>query len=71
MGITSCIGRIGTAFLGVVGVSALEWYNGNGLYFMFIGLCSVASFLVYKIPYDTLNRPMDTWSIISFYSSLF
>lgn len=60
MGVTSCIGRIGTAFLGMIGVSALEWFDGDGLYVMFIFFCSVASFLVYKIPYDTLNRPIDT-----------
>jgi hypothetical protein len=60
MGIFSLAGRIATTALGFIGVLALDWMDGKGLYVILfvMGLCS--SFSMYKMPYCTLGRPLDT-----------
>jgi len=63
MGVFSLAGRIATTALGFVGVNALYWLNGNGLYFIFMILSLFSTFLVFKMPYCTLGRPLDTWLI--------
>ena len=58
MGICSFAGRIATTFLGVVGVSSLEWFGGDGLYFIFILFSGVGSLCAFTMPFCTLNRPI-------------
>jgi hypothetical protein len=60
MGIFSLAGRIATTTLGFLGVNALYWFNGNGLYLLFLFFSIISSFSVYKMPYCTLGRPLDT-----------
>jgi MFS family permease len=60
MGVFSLAGRIGTALLGFLGVNALYWMDGNGLYFIFMCLCLFSAFSVVKMPYCTLGRPLDS-----------
>lgn len=60
MGIFSVAGRIATTALGFVGVNALEWWDENGLYFIFLILSLLSTSLVFKMPYCTLGRPLDT-----------
>ena len=60
MGVFSLAGRIATAGLGFLGVNALYWMNGNGLYFIFMWLCIFSAFSVTKMPYCTLGRALDT-----------
>lgn len=51
-------GRIATTFLGIVGVSALNWFGGYGLYVIFITLCLISGYGAYTMPYCTGNRPI-------------
>jgi hypothetical protein len=60
MGVFSLAGRIATALLGFLGVNALYWMDGNGLYFIFMCLCLFSSIFVTKMPYCTLGRPLDS-----------
>jgi hypothetical protein len=60
MGIFSLAGRIATTALGFVGVLALYWLDGKGLYLIFFILSLISSFCMYKMPYCTLGRPLDT-----------
>lgn len=69
MGVFSLAGRIATTALGFLGVNALYWLDGNGLYLIFVILSLVSTFLVFKMPYCTLGRPLDTWLI--FFSQFF
>lgn len=64
MGVFSLAGRIATALLGFLGVNALYWMDGNGLYFIFMCLCLFSAFSVTRMPYCTLGRPLDSWSIL-------
>jgi hypothetical protein len=52
-------GRIATTFLGVVGVSALDWFSGNGLYIIFLLLCTLSGYGAYTMPFCTGNRPIN------------
>ena len=60
MGIFSLIGRIATTLLGFVGVMALDWIDGKGLYIILFFLSFFSSIFMYKMPYCTLGRPLDT-----------
>jgi len=60
MGIFSLSGRIATTALGFLGVNSLYWFDGNGLYFIFVFLCVCSTILVFRMPYCTLGRPLDT-----------
>jgi hypothetical protein len=60
MGIFSLSGRIATTTLGFLGVNALNWFNGNGLYVLFLVLGCVSSALIHRMPYCTLGRALDT-----------
>lgn len=60
MGVFSLAGRIATTTLGFLGVSALYWFDGNGLYLIFMFLSLISTFLVFKMPYCTLGRALDT-----------
>jgi hypothetical protein len=51
--------RIATTILGIVGVSSLNWMNGNGLYFIFILLALISGYGAYNMPYCTLGRSLD------------
>jgi hypothetical protein len=59
MGMFSLAGRIATTILGFLGVAALYWMNGNGLYLIFFVLCMLSSALIFRMPYCTLGRPLD------------
>jgi hypothetical protein len=64
-GIFLASGRLGTVMLGFLGLNALYWLNGNGLYLIF-ALMSFGSFvLIIKLPFDNVNRLSD----ISFFFS--
>jgi hypothetical protein len=58
LGICSMSGRIATTFLGIVGVSALSWMGGYGLYFIFLVLSVISGYGAYTMPYCTGNRPI-------------
>ena len=59
MGIFSLCGRLATTLLGMIGISALEWFNGMGLYYIFIFLSLGTALLIYQMPYCTLGRKLD------------
>jgi hypothetical protein len=60
MGIFSVCGRVATTFLGIIGISALEWAGGKGLYYIFILLSLFTSLFIYQMPYCTLGRKLDS-----------
>ena len=60
MGTFSICGRIATIIMGIIGISALDWAGGLGLYIIFIMMCLCTSVLLYRLPYDTLGRKLDT-----------
>jgi len=51
-------GRIATTFLGIVGVYAMKWFDGNGLYLIFVLLCALSGYGAYTMPFCTGNRPI-------------
>jgi len=59
MGVCSGVGRVATTFLGVVGISSLSWFGGNGLYFLFILLSLGAAYSGQTMPFCTLSRPIE------------
>lgn len=58
LGICSMSGRIATTLLGMVGVYAMKWADGNGLYILFILLSAISGYGAYTMPYCTGNRPI-------------
>ena len=60
MGVCAVVGRFGSVCLGFVGLNALYWFDGNGLYFIFIGMGIVSAFAIYKMPFCTVGRPLDS-----------
>lgn len=58
LGICSMSGRIATTFLGIVGVYAMKWFDGNGLYLIFVLLCALSGYGAYTMPFCTGNRPI-------------
>lgn len=58
LGICSMSGRVATALLGMVGVYAMQWFGGNGLYVIFIVLSGISGYGAYTMPYCTGNRPI-------------
>jgi len=58
LGICSMSGRIATTLLGIVGVYAMKWADGNGLYLIFITLSAISGYGAYTMPYCTGNRPI-------------
>lgn len=66
MGFFSVCGRLATTILGMTGASALLWWNGQGLYIIFLILSFSSAICVTKMPYCTLGRALDTWNIYIF-----
>ena len=58
MGIMSACGRVGIMLMGFIGVYAMNWFGGNGLYLIFILLSLMAGYGGYTMPYCTVNRPI-------------
>lgn len=58
MGFFSICGRIATIILGITGASALQWFDGQGLYIICFCLSLAAGFGINQMPYCTLGRPM-------------
>jgi len=58
-GICSVVGRIASSFLGIVGISSLSWFGGNGLYILFVLLSLAAGYSGHTMPYCTSNRPIE------------
>ena len=58
LGIASACGRISIMLMGFVGIYAIDWWGGNGLYIIFILLSAVAGYGGYTMPYCTGNRPI-------------
>lgn len=56
MGVCSIFGRAGVIVVGMIGVHAIGWFNGNGLYALFVGLGSLASIAAATMPYCTINK---------------
>jgi hypothetical protein len=56
MGICSLSGRFGVIAMGLIGVHAISWLNGNGLYVLFVGLSGLASIAAATMPYCTINK---------------
>lgn len=54
LGICSLAGRLATVVLGMTGVSALQWFGGDGLYWLFVVLGGLAAVGAYNMPYCTL-----------------
>jgi hypothetical protein len=42
--------------MGFVGVYAIDWLNGNGLYLIFIILSGASSYAAFTMPFCTTNR---------------
>ena len=55
-GIFLASGRVGTILLGFLGINALYWVNGNGLYIIFTLLSLISGYMIVKLPFDNLNR---------------
>lgn len=60
MGVFSLCGRIATAFIGIIGISALEWFGGYGLYIIMAVASGINSLAIKQMPYCTLGRELDT-----------
>ena len=60
MGLCSVSARLSTALMGIIGISSLTWLGGDGLYFIFALLSAITAILIYKMPYCTLGRELDT-----------
>lgn len=59
LGICSMSGRIATTLLGVVGIYAIKWFGGYGLYIIFIILSAISGYGAFTMPYCTSgNRPI-------------
>ncbi len=59
MGMFNVSGRVAIAILGFLGVSALYWFDGKGLYILF-AIFGFSSFgFMYNMPFCTLGRHMD------------
>ena len=56
LGICSMSGRIATALLGFVGVYAMHWCGGNGLYLIFVVLSGLSGYGAATMPFCTGNR---------------
>lgn len=56
LGICSMSGRIASMFLGILGVAAMNSFDGNGLYILFMVLSLVSGYGAYTMPYCTNNR---------------
>jgi hypothetical protein len=50
MGIISVIGRIGTLFVGIIGVPALQWMDGRALYLIFAVLSLISYVCMILMP---------------------
>ncbi len=59
MGIFNVAGRLAIAILGFLGVSALYWFGGKGLYLIFMILSFISFVFMSKMPFCTLGRHMD------------
>lgn len=59
MGIFNVAGRMAIAILGFLGVSALYWFDGKGLYMIFTVLSLLSFVLIFKMPFCTLGRHLD------------
>lgn len=59
MGIFNVSGRMAIAILGFLGVSALYWFDGKGLYLLFTLLSFSSCVFVYNMPFCTLGRHLD------------
>ncbi len=51
-------GRIATALLGVIGMYAMQWFGGNGLYILFLILSGISGYGAFTMPFCTGNRPI-------------
>jgi len=60
MGVCAVVGRFGSVCFGFVGMSALYWLDGNGLYAIFISLGLISALAMFRMPYCTLGRAMDS-----------
>lgn len=59
LGSCSLVGRIGIIFLGTIGVYAIEWLHGRGLYLIFVVLSLTSYLCMTLMPYDTLGKELD------------
>ena len=59
MSTLSMSGRISTVILGIVGISAMKWLDGNGLYAIFFFLTILCIYLVWKTDKETLGESID------------
>ena len=60
MGVLSLSGRIATAMIGIIGISSLDWFGGNGLYLIIMISTLINSWGIKQMPYCTLGRELDT-----------
>ena len=51
--VSTLLGRSSVIFLGVIGLPATQWLNGNGIYVIFGGLSFLALICVYTLPQRT------------------
>jgi hypothetical protein len=59
MGVCSISGRAGVIVVGMIGVHAISWFNGNGLYVLFMGLGGLASIAAATMPYCTIEKILE------------
>ena len=58
LGIASACGRLSVMVMGFLGVYAMNWCEGYGLYIIFVVLSGIAGYGGYTMPYCTGNRPI-------------
>lgn len=61
MGVCAVFGRLGSVCFGFVGINAMYWLDGNGLYLIFVLLGLISSIAMFRMPYCTLGRAIDWW----------
>ena len=50
LAVCAMLGRVSTVLLGVVGVSAIGWMNGHGLYLLFLLMAAAGSQAAFTMP---------------------
>jgi hypothetical protein len=60
MGVCAVVGRIGSISLGFIGLNSLYWLNGSGLYVIFMVIGILSAICIYKMPYCTLGKALDS-----------
>lgn len=56
IGICYMLRRFSPVVLGIIGVAALQWLDGNGLYLVFVMFSAFSWYATYTMPFCMSNR---------------